>query len=96
MDSDEARALLAAELAIWRVRPYSDLVSEIGESRHYDRVGAGGTCYQLEIEVMWDDKPTENIRVIASIDDGGWRAFAPLTDSFILSPAGRFVGEEAS
>jgi hypothetical protein len=31
--------------------------------------------------------------VLGSIDDGGWRAFAPLTRSFIKSPDGTFVGE---
>jgi hypothetical protein len=28
-----------------------------------------------------------------SIDDGGWRAFLPWTDSFIIAPDGSFVGE---
>jgi hypothetical protein len=30
---------------------------------------------------------------MGGIDDGGWSAFAPLTESFILSPTG-FIGEE--
>jgi hypothetical protein len=29
-----------------------------------------------------------------SIDDGGWRAFSPLTESFILAKTGTFVGED--
>lgn len=33
------------------------------------------------------------IRVIGSIDDGGWRAFRPLSDDFIRAPDGTFVGE---
>jgi hypothetical protein len=31
--------------------------------------------------------------VLASIDDGGWSAFIPLTDDFIIAPDGSFVGE---
>jgi len=30
---------------------------------------------------------------MASIDDGGWRAFAPLTRSFIKRADGSFVDE---
>ena len=52
-----------------------------------------GTWYQGGIQVFWDDKPDGAIRVMASIDDGGWRAFVPLTDDFILAPDGTFVGE---
>ena len=66
----------------------------MGESRHVDRVGRSGAQYQLEMEVMWDHKPDRDIRVISSIDDGGWRALAPLTVSFILSKTGEFVGED--
>jgi hypothetical protein len=55
--------------------------------------GESGTRYQAEIEVVWDDKRDGNLRVFAAIDDGGWRAFAPLTNSFIVAPDGSFVGE---
>jgi hypothetical protein len=33
------------------------------------------------------------LRVLGSIDDGGWRALSPLCDDFVLAPDGRFVGE---
>ena len=49
--------------------------------------------YQGEIRVFWDAEPDGAIRVMASIDDGGWRAFVPLTEDFILAPDGTFVGE---
>jgi hypothetical protein len=32
-------------------------------------------------------------KVAISIDDGGWRAFVPLTDAFIMASNGSFVGE---
>ena len=94
IDTTEARALLESEIAAWRAKSYTELSIHVGESRHVDRVGQSGTHYQLEMEVMWDHKADRDIRVIGSIDDGGWRAFAPLTESFILSKAGEFVGEE--
>jgi len=47
--------------------------------------GASGTAYQIEIQFFWDDKPGGTIRVAGSIDDGGIRAFVPLTDSFLVT-----------
>ena len=49
--------------------------------------------WQLEFEVLWDDEPSGNVRVLGSIDDGGLRTFVPLTESFIKAPSGEFVGE---
>jgi hypothetical protein len=31
--------------------------------------------------------------VIVNVDDGGFRAFVPLTADFIVGPDGSFVGE---
>jgi hypothetical protein len=59
-----------------------------------EAVGRSGTHYQIEILFFWDDKPDGDVRVIGSISDGrGFRAFVPVTESFIMSPEGRFVGE---
>jgi hypothetical protein len=42
---------------------------------------------------VWDDRTGGDLRVIGSIDDGGWRAFRPLSSDFIVRPDGTFVGE---
>lgn len=93
MDNAEARGLLRAELAVWRTRRYAELSALVGDSHHVSRTGPSGTEYQVEIEVIWDHKPASDVRVMVSIDDFGWRAFAPLTESFILSSTDEFVGE---
>ena len=56
-------------------------------------VAPSATRYYMEIQFFWDDRPNGNVRMIGSIDDSGVCAFLPITDSFILSPEGRFVGE---
>ena len=56
-------------------------------------VGPSGSQYQVEITGFWDDRKAGNLRVIVTIDDGGWRAFMPLTTGFIVGPDGSFVGE---
>ncbi len=53
----------------------------------------GGAEYQIEVEVFWDGQQGGDIRVLGSIDDGGWSAFRPLCEDFIIAPSGKFVGE---
>lgn len=97
MDKREAAALLETELESWRQLPYADLADLIGRESATREVG-GGTKdrYQLVIEVFWDAKPGGALRVLGAIDDGGLRAFVPLTDSFIMAPDGSFVGEDSA
>ena len=95
MDKSEARAILATQLASFRMRSYGDLVNLMGEVQVTEVSGKSGAEYQIEIEVMWDS-PREkvNVRVIGAIDDGRLPgALAPLSDSFIVAPDGTFVGE---
>lgn len=94
MDTAEALQLLNDAMQDFRREPYHDLVRRIAESPIIaERQGAGSAQYQLELEVMWEHRPGGNVIVIGSIDDGGWRAFSPLTRSFIKAPDDSFVGE---
>lgn len=93
MDKHEAAALLRDHLEGYRRRTYGDLVGLLGRPQVAELRGASGTTYQVEVEVHWNDRPGGALRVLGSIDDGGWRAFRPLNDDFILAPDGRFVGE---
>lgn len=94
MNKREAKQLLANELAKWRHKSHAELASHIGRSHDTEVQNSSRKPYYLEIQVFWDDRPGDNIRVLGSIDDGGWRAIVPLTDDFILSPDGSFVGED--
>jgi hypothetical protein len=93
MDHEEAITLLEHELAGFRGEPYDKLVGRMPETLNFERAGPSGTRYQVEVEVFWDDRPGGNVRVMGSIDDGGWRAFNPLNRSFIKASDGSFVGE---
>ncbi len=96
MDKKEAHSILTQHLGRFRTRSYAELASWVRDA-HTEIIQAGGesaTHYEVEIQFFWDDKPDGNVRVLGSISDGrGIRALVPLTDSFILSPEGRFVGE---
>ena len=93
MDSEEATSILARELERYRAMPYADLISLLDQTKHIDTTGPSGNKYQVDIYGAWDNESKRHLRIIGAVDDGGWRAFAPLTDSFILRPDGTFVGE---
>lgn len=94
MDKVEARAVLGDEVEKLRACPYSDLVERLLDKQEtFEVTGSSGTRYQVELQAFWDDEPAANLRVIGAIDDGGWHAFAPLSDDFILAPDGSFVDE---
>jgi hypothetical protein len=97
MDEAEAGAILADIVGALRALSYDELVvRHLAQVDAYEVTGASGAKYQVEVEAFWDDprRRGRDLRVIAAIDDGrGWRSLAPLTDSFIVSPGGAFVGE---
>ena len=93
MDKSEALQVVAEWLSQFRAESYGSLVGRISQPPVTAEISRHGTIYQLELECFWDSEPGGNVRVLASIDDGGVRAFFPLTDGFIRSSAGQFVGE---
>ena len=94
MNKNEYLALLAPIVADYRKKPYSFWLSHLdAEPIVFDVQAEDGTKCCVEINACWDGKPDSNVRVFFSIDDGGWRAFVPVTDSFIIAPDGTFVGE---
>ena len=88
MDKAEARAALNEYLETYRAKSYEDLKRLTNEVDTCERTGPSGTAYQIEIMVFWDDKPTGVISVIGAVDDGGWRAYSPLTFHVLVSPDG--------
>jgi hypothetical protein len=71
--------------------PYSELTASIGKIDTKEVVGEDGKTYQLEIQAFWDRNKGSDVRVIVAADDGGWRAFKPLTGDFIMRPDGSLV-----
>lgn len=93
MDADR---IVEEQIALWRKRPYSDLCGLINMAEHTDMPGVSGETWVRETQVVWDNKPGGNIRVIVDV-------FVPVKqggvvgslayDDFILGPDGAFVGE---
>jgi len=96
VNQEEAGQVLTLELGMYRSKSHEELSGLVGSVAGFTRTGPSGAAYQLEIEVMWDNPRSKqgDLRVIASIDDGGFTtSFTPLTSDFIKSPGGTFVGE---
>ena len=93
MNKEEARAILAQRLGCYREWRYDKLAARVGSCDVEEVTGSSGVAYQLEFQIVWDGKRGGDVRVLGGIDDGGLRAFLPLTDDFIMAPDGRFVGE---
>jgi hypothetical protein len=95
MNREIARALIDEELAKLRNLSYAELLKLVNKPITIKVPGSDGKNYQIERQAFWDTKKDGNIRVMVSADDGGWSAFKPLTRDFIISPDGRFIGEQA-
>lgn len=89
MDREEAKTLLNNKLNDYRHLSYDQLAARVGEEEFPEVTGPSGTQYQIEIQIVWDDKKGGDVRVLGSIDDGGWRAFLPLCDSLLVMADGR-------
>lgn len=89
MSDEEAKGVLRSEFLKLRVLAYRDLVERLaGRQESSEIVGLSGTGYHVELQGFWDDDEHADLRIVASIDDGGLRAFLPFTDSFTISPTG--------
>lgn len=93
MDKEEAGQLLERAVRELRAKSRSELEQLIGAPDAISLAGPSGKTYQMEKQAFWDDKKGQDLRVMVSIDDGGWRAFSPISVSFIVAPDGSFVGE---
>lgn len=93
MDKVEASKILSERLAEYRRQSYAELARLVAAKQidTSEIPGPSGASYQLEVQFFWDDQPGGDVRVLGSIDDGGWRAVVPLTQSFIVSPEGKIL-----
>ena len=93
MDSHEARTVLGEAICRYRAMTYEELQRLLKEQDCFGTRRASGVAYQIAVEAVWDNKPGGNLRVLVHVDDGGLRAFVPLTEDFIMAPDGSFIGE---
>ena len=86
MNREEALSVLSTCLEAYRRQPYAELAGKLGNQGCDELVGPSGATYQIEIDIVRD--AGTDLRVIGSVDDGAWRSFAPLSESFIIGADG--------
>nr|VFJ93555.1 MAG: hypothetical protein BECKLFY1418B_GA0070995_104719 [Candidatus Kentron sp. LFY] len=74
---------LKEKMLEFKLMPYDTLVKYVGKTFTYQS-GKEEDFYQIEIMFFFDDREKQNVRVAGAIDDGGWRSFFPLGESFIV------------
>lgn len=89
VDEREAERVLRSEARKLRAMPYRQLADRFAERQEsIEVVAPSGTTYHVEAQGYWDDRGARDLRVVVSIDDGGLRVLAPLTDSFTIAANG--------
>jgi hypothetical protein len=90
----EALKILDDLMVEARELPYETLVAKYLKTPDCREVmGPSGARYNVAIDALWDNRSLHHLRVMFSIDDGGWRSFLPLTGDFIMAPDGSFIDE---
>ena len=74
MSKTEAKAILDAEIDLFRTMPYADVVASIGQVYTCERVGVSGATYQVEIEAFWENSAKKRVRVVGSCDKSPHKA----------------------
>jgi hypothetical protein len=96
VNHEEAKAALRAEFLRLQAAGYTELAGRLaGKQERSDLTSPSGATYHVELEGFWDDQEHRDLRVVASIDDGGLRAFLPFTDAFTISPSGSITEHSA-
>ncbi len=94
MGKPEEEGVAMQVLDALRTHSYASLVDELlDEKVEQELVGNSGKSYHVVTEAFMDDASTGNLRVMAHVDDGGLRAFKPISAGFVVSPDGVFVDE---
>jgi hypothetical protein len=95
MNREEALQALSLEVTRLRGRTHAELTALVDTPAHFEHIGISGQTYQVDVSAAWDDKPGQVLRLFFSVDDGGLRAYLPLTKSGLVPPDESFDGNIA-
>ena len=91
MDEVEAQSILEEQLAGFSRQSYFELEGRIGKPAATTVKAPSGKKYQVEFTVFYDSAAHKALRIVGSIDNGGWRAFAPVTKTLIMKQNGETI-----
>lgn len=96
MNISEANEILSKHFTLLKNTNYSELKGYLHPDKYSVRefTGISGRIYRINIKASWVDKKEGSIKIRIAVDDGGISYFYPLTNEFILTRYGGFVGDE--
>ena len=63
------------------------------ESEHREVKSPSGVIYDIETEILWDDRQHTNVRLIVNVAELHPQDVCCCSDSLILTPDGSFIGD---
>lgn len=96
MQKEKLKELLQNKIVELQRMPYGEFLSLIKKTEIGDPwciyCGTFGSedFHQFEIEAWVEDDKTFTLRVVVKVDDGGWKAFWPMSADFFITPEGEF------
>jgi hypothetical protein len=91
MNKIEAQSILDEQLSIFARRSYEELAKLVNVPKNITVQVPSGAKFQIEFNIFYDSGKRDNLRIVGSIDDGGWRSFVPLTKTLIMKPTGELI-----
>ena len=82
MTKKELLAVLHRESTKWESRTYDELCAAVYPVSYNSGDSARGDYWQVEVSLL--EKKPEYVHIGIAVDDGGWRAFVPLSTSIIV------------
>jgi hypothetical protein len=87
MKKTELKKILNTEVDNWAKKPYSEFLDLALEMNVYYEQGEGDSYYQVEVTML--EYTEDYVHIAISVNDGGWRAFKPLSHDFLVYKDGR-------
>jgi hypothetical protein len=92
MNGAAARRELHKYLNAFRRRGYKALIQDLGNRKLVTVTGEDGRYYEIAVEIRWEGRPGDDIRVVGLIDDRQLgSAMFPITEDFIVTSDGQVV-----
>ena len=85
MKKEKLRQCLQTEVDAQALKSYDEFMRP-DDIEGYQK-GSGKAWYQVTVTVL--EKTEEYVHIMVSDDDGGWRAFLPMSHSFLIYKDGR-------
>lgn len=98
MNITEAKEILSKHVLMLKKYSYANLKKFMNRDQYTIRefTGLSGKNYRIDIQASWADKKEGDLRVRTFIDCRDLSYFFPLSEEFILTRYGGFVGDKKS